>query len=106
MNSTPSSNNRLVTILVATIIALFILLAISTQSVSVSHVQKKTIAWRLDPIPQRHFRTGSSEQINPVWSNYHISVTAQGTQGDTYLIDSFGQIRWYVSTPYTQTDAS
>lgn len=84
---------------------------VNSQTSTVDDVSKTTLAWRLDQIPQWHFLTGEIELLESVWKDYNISVTARITEDQTthtqlvhtpgtYIIDSLGQIRWYVSTPY------
>lgn len=91
----------------------FLGINVNANAASVEDVNKISQAWRLSEIPQWHFLTGSAELLQPIWQDYYVSVVTTNAEHKslthtpgTYIIDALGQIRWYVSTPYTQTDDS
>ena len=90
----------------------FIGVNMNLEENTVSDVSESTRAWHLDEIPSWHFLTGNREELEPVWSAYN--VTAQHSHDGnaimhtpgTFLIDSSGEKRWYISTPFSaDTDA-
>ncbi len=88
--------------------AVFIGVNGNLEANTVADVLAATKKWRLDEIPTWHFLTGSTEELKPVWQAYNIMVIPeqdeiQHTPG-VFLIDPAGQRRWYVSTPFDETD--
>ena len=76
----------------------------------VSDVLETTHAWHLDEIPSWRFLTGSRAALEPVWKDYGV-VAAHNPNGNsmmhtpgTFLIDPSGQERWYISTPFFNSD--
>ena len=95
---------------------IFLGINVNSQTSTSDDVSKITVAWRLDQIPQWHFLTSNLEILEPVWKAYNVSVTPRITENQTthtqlvhtpgtYIIDSLGQIRWYVSTPYNDSSS-
>jgi protein SCO1 len=85
----------------------FVGVNVNLEERDVSDVLESTHAWRLDEIPNWHFLTGSHEALEPVWKDYGVSAvhshegnSIMHTPG-TFLIDQFGQKRWYISTPFS-----
>jgi protein SCO1 len=83
---------------------------VNVEESDVSDVLETTHAWRLDKIPSWHFLTGKPEVLEPVWKDYGVSAThnpdghsMMHTPG-TFLIDPLGQKRWYISTPFSNSD--
>jgi len=79
---------------------------VNVEASTVSDVLETTRAWHLDEIPAWHFLTGGRESLEPVWKDYGVSAapnpdghSIMHTPG-TFLIDSLGQKRWYISTPF------
>ena len=90
----------------------FLGINVNLDATSVEDVNKISQTWRLNEIPQWHFLTGNAELLEPVWQGYYVSVIGEGAEHETlthtpgtYIIDSLGQMRWYVSTPYNQNDS-
>ena len=83
---------------------------VNVDESDVSDVLETSHAWRLDEIPNWHFLTGSHEVLGPVWKDY--GVVAEHNPGGhsmmhtpgTFLIDPSGQERWYISTPFFNSD--
>ncbi len=80
---------------------------VNLEASAVSDMLETTRAWHLDEIPNWHFLTGSREELVPVWNDYGVSAapspdghSIMHTPG-TFLIDSLGQKRWYISTPFS-----
>jgi len=85
----------------------FIGVNVNAQANAVADVAAATEEWRLDEIPNWHFLTGNTSQLEPVWNAYNVEVMppVDETGGlvhspGIYLIDHMGQRRWYVSTPF------
>ncbi len=90
----------------------FIGINVNLDASEVADVNEITQGWHLDEIPNWHFLTGTSAELEPVWQEYGIGVVhaSHDAQGDglthtpgTYIIDLSGQKRWYISVP-TGTD--
>ena len=80
---------------------------VNVEASTTADILETTHAWHLDEIPDWHFLTGSHEALEPVWKDYGVSAehipdgnSIMHTPG-TFLIDSFGQKRWYISTPFS-----
>ncbi len=80
---------------------------VNVEANTVADVLETTQAWRLDEIPGWRFLTGSRAVLEPVWKDYGVSAThspdghsIMHTPG-VFLIDPFGQNRWYISTPFS-----
>ena len=78
---------------------------VNVEASTVSDMLETTRAWRLDEIPSWHLLTGGHETLEPVWKDYGVSAvhshdgnSIMHTPG-TFLIDSSGRQRWYISTP-------
>jgi len=85
----------------------FVGVNVNAQANAVADVAAATEEWRLDEIPNWHFLTGNTSQLEPVWNAYNVEVMppVDETGGvvhspGIYLIDHTGQQRWYVSTPF------
>ena len=85
----------------------FLGINVNLEANTVSDVLETTRAWRLDEIPNWHFLTGDRDSLEPVWKDYGVSAAPNSdghsimhTPG-TFLIDSLGQKRWYISTPFS-----
>ena len=85
---------------------------VNVEENTVADVLETTRAWHLDEIPSWHFLTGSREELMPVWKDYGVSAipntdghSIMHTPG-TFLIDSSGHQRWYISTPFSAEDRS
>jgi protein SCO1 len=83
---------------------------VNVEESAVSDVLETTQAWHLDEIPSWHFLTGSHEALEPLWKDYGVSAAGSPdgssimhTSG-TFLIDPSGQKRWYISTPFSNSD--
>ncbi|GHO75479.1 hypothetical protein KSD_32500 [Ktedonobacter sp. SOSP1-85] len=52
-----------------------------------------------------HFLTGSSQQLSPVWSNYHVYANSNGNTADhslgIYVLDKQGHERVFQDTSFT-----
>jgi cytochrome oxidase Cu insertion factor (SCO1/SenC/PrrC family) len=90
----------------------FLGINVNVEENTVADVLEATRAWHLDEIPSWHFLTGSREELRLVWTDYGVSATPSPdghsimhTPG-TFLIDSSGQKRWYVSTPFSADGAA
>lgn len=86
---------------------MFVGVNVNVEESAVADVLETTHAWHLDEIPSWHFLTGSHEALEPVWKDYGVSAThshdgnsIMHTPG-TFLIDTLGQERWYISTPFS-----
>ncbi|MBL8049589.1 MAG: SCO family protein [Anaerolineales bacterium] len=95
---------------------IFLGVNVNAEAATIENINTMTTAWGLDQIPQWYFLTGDIELLEPVWKAYNVSVTPRTTDHQTthtqlvhtpgtYIIDSIGQIRWYVSTPYNTSDS-
>ncbi len=80
---------------------------VNVEESTVGDVLEATNTWRLDEISNWYFLTGTHEVLEPVWKDYGASA-AHGPDGNsvihtpgTFLIDQFGQKRWYISTPFS-----
>lgn len=87
----------------------FIGVNVNAQANAVADVAAATQEWRLDEIPNWHFLTGNTSELEPVWNAYTVEVMPPVDEtGDLvhspgiYLIDHAGQRRWYVSTPFVE----
>jgi len=81
---------------------------VNVEANTVADILESTQAWRLDEIPSWHFLTGSQDTLEPVWKDYGVSAShspdghsIMHTPG-TFLIDLYGQKRWYISTPFSE----
>lgn len=81
----------------------------NVQANAVADVAAATQEWRLDEIPNWHFLTGNTSQLEPVWNAYNVEVMPPVEETGNlshspgvYLIDQTGQQRWYVSTPFVE----
>jgi protein SCO1 len=77
---------------------------VNTEASSVTEMLETTRAWHLDEIPGWHLLTGSQDVLAPIWKDYGVSAvhshdgnSIMHTPG-TFLIDTSGQKRWYLST--------
>jgi cytochrome oxidase Cu insertion factor (SCO1/SenC/PrrC family) len=86
----------------------FIGINVNVDAGGVDHIEEITEGWRLDEMPSWYFLTGSSDELKPVWQAYGIGVVhgAHDAQDGglthtpgTYIIDLYGQKRWYISIP-------
>jgi cytochrome oxidase Cu insertion factor (SCO1/SenC/PrrC family) len=80
---------------------------VNVEESTVEDVSEATHTWRLDEISSWHFLTGTHEVLEPVWKDYGAAA-AHSLDGNsimhtpgTFLIDQFGQKRWYISTPFS-----
>jgi protein SCO1 len=80
---------------------------VNVEARTVSDMLETTRAWHLDEILNWHLLTGSPDALEPVWKDYGVSAT-QSQDGNsimhtpgTFLIDTTGQKRWYISTPFS-----
>ncbi len=80
---------------------------VNVEANTAKAVLQATHEWLLEEIPGWHFLTGRREDLEPVWKDYAIAVVP-GPDGNeithtpgVFIIDSLGQQRWYVSTPYS-----
>ncbi len=85
----------------------FIGVNVNVEANSVADVAAATQQWHLDEISTWHFVTGNPTELEALWQSYGIEVLPPVDEnGDLshspgiYLIDSTGQQRWYVSTPF------
>jgi len=83
---------------------------VNVEENAVTDVLETTQAWHLDQIPDWHFLTGNREELEPVWKDYGVAA-AHNPDGNsmmhtpgTFLIDPLGQERWYISTPFSNSD--
>ena len=83
---------------------------VNVEVSNVTDILETTRAWHLDEIPNWHFLTGNPESLEPVWKDYGVSAapnpdghSIMHTPG-TFLVDSLGQKRWYISTPFIAGD--
>ena len=81
---------------------------VNVEASTVADILETTQEWRLDEIPSWHFLTGSQDALEPVWKDYGVSA-AHNPDGNSimhtpgvFLIDSLGQQRWYISTPFSE----
>lgn len=90
----------------------FIGVNVNVQANRVADVAAITQQWQLDHLPAWHFVTGYKEALEPVWHAYHVAVAVPTDGGElmhtpgVYLIDQKGQLRWYVSTSFDETDTA
>jgi protein SCO1/2 len=85
----------------------FVGVNVNAQANSVADVAAASGEWRLNEIPNWHFLTGNTSELEPVWNAYHVEVMLPVDETGNlahspgvYLIDHTGQQRWYVSTPF------
>jgi protein SCO1/2 len=85
----------------------FIGVNVNVEANQVTDVAEITKTWHLEEIPSWHFLTGSREELQPVWKDYGVAVAPSADETEimhtpgVFLIDSLGQKRWYISTPYS-----
>ena len=77
---------------------------VNAQANAVQDVAAASGEWRLAEIPAWSFLTGPPDDLQAIWEAYPIEVQpgAAGAIDHTagvFLIDSRGQLRWYVSVP-------
>lgn len=86
----------------------FLAVNANAEANSVADVLHATQSWRLEEIPSWHFLTGEPEDLGSVWRDYGIGVTNDPDARELlhtsgiFLIDQNGQMRRYVSTPYSE----
>lgn len=75
---------------------------------SIDDAQAFTVRYGLTEISNWYLMTGTKEKLAAVWSDYNIQVEPipgsdeySHTPGD-YIIDSVGDLRWYVSVPLVE----
>lgn len=86
----------------------FLAVNVNVDANSVADVLHITGTWHLEEIPAWHFLTGDPEDLGPVWTDYGIVVSDDSDTREilhtpgVFLIDPDGQMRWYISTPYSE----
>jgi len=81
---------------------------VNVEENTIADVLETTLAWHLDQIPSWHFLTGDHFDLEPVWKDYGVSAAHRPDENSilhtpgTFLIDPFGQQRWYISTPFPE----
>lgn len=84
----------------------FLAVNVNIRANTAADVSDATRNWRLEKIPDWHFLTADSDDLESVWRDYGIAVEANSgeilhTPG-VFLIDPEGQKRWYISTSYSE----
>jgi protein SCO1 len=85
----------------------FIGINVNVEANHVSDVAEITKTWHLEEVPSWHFLTGNQEDLAAVWKNYGVAVSPSANGDElmhtpgVFLIDQFGQKRWYISTPFS-----
>jgi len=87
----------------------FIGVNVNVEANSIADVNEITQTWHLDEVPIWYFLTGSPADLEHVWRDYNIAVAPSPDSQDEeilhtpgiYIIDPWGQKRWYISTPFS-----
>lgn len=85
----------------------FLAVNVNIDASETADTWRATKEWRLVELPNWHFLTGDRDALEAVWADYAIAVIPDPQADEilhtpgVFLIDPFGQKRWYVSTAFS-----